>query len=52
MKKNYSKPQIKLIKIDNQISIVMMSEAPPTGPNESFGIQQSNSVDPYKISKT
>lgn len=50
-KRTYKKPELKSIRIDNQISMVMMSEAPPTGPNESLGIQQTSSVDPYKISK-
>jgi len=50
-KRTYKKPDLKSIKIDNQISMVMMSDIPPSGPNESLGLQQSNSVDPYKISK-
>jgi len=50
-KQTYKKPELKLIKIDNQISMIMMSDIPPSGPNESLGIKQYNSVDPYKISK-
>jgi len=48
-KRTYKKPELKSIRIDNQISMVMMSEVPPSGPNESLIIQQKNSVDPYKI---
>jgi len=51
-KRTYKKPEVKSIRIDNQISMVMMSEVPPTGPGESsINLQQSNSVDPYKIAK-
>jgi len=50
-KRTYKKPEVKSIRIDNQISMVMMSDVPPTGPNESIGLQQSNLVDPYKILK-
>jgi hypothetical protein len=47
-KRMYIKPELKSIKIDNQISMVMMS--PPTGPNESISIQQQSTVsNPYKI---
>ena len=53
MKRSYKKPELKSIKIDNQISMVMMSPVPPTGPgNEnSVNMQQSSTVDPYKISR-
>ena len=50
-KRTYKKPEVKSIRIDNQISMVMMSDVPPSGPGESMNLQQSNSVDPYKISK-
>ena len=50
-KRTYKKPELKSIRIDNQISMVMMSEVPPSGPGESVNIPQSNSVDPYKISR-
>jgi len=50
-KRSYKKPELKSIRIDNQISMVMMSDVPPTGPNESLGVQQTNSVDPYKIAR-
>jgi hypothetical protein len=46
-KRVYSKPELKSIRIDNQISMVMMSEPPVEGVN----MQHSNTVDPYKISK-
>jgi len=49
-KKLYLKPDIKSIKIDNQISMVMMSEIPPpTGPNES--LVNNSSINPFKIVK-
>ena len=45
-KKQYSKPVIKRVKIDNQISMVMMS--PPLDPgNTSFG--QPTVPNPFKI---
>jgi len=47
-KRKYVKPEFKSIKIDNQISMVMMS---PTPPEEHVNMQLSNTVDPYKISK-
>ena len=51
-KRTYKKPELKSIRIDNQISMVMMSDTPPSGPGESgINLQQSNSVDPYKISR-
>jgi len=50
-KRTYKKPQVKSIRIDNQISMVMMSDVPPYGPNESLGMQQNCSIDPYKIPK-
>ena len=37
MKKIYSSPQVETIEIDNEISVIMMSEAPPTGPGEDEG---------------
>jgi len=50
-KRTYKKPEVKSIRIDNQISMVMMSEVPPNGPNEPQSIYQTNSIDPYKISR-
>ena len=47
-KRVYSKPECKTIRIDNQISMVMMSEPPVEG----VYIQHTNNTDPYKISKT
>jgi hypothetical protein len=51
-KRNYSKPVLKSIKIDNQISMVMMSDTttPETDPWNSR-LEQSKMVDPYKVSK-
>jgi len=46
-KRAYKKPVIKSIRIDNQISMVMLSD-PPT--EDSVNVQHSNSVDPYKVS--
>jgi hypothetical protein len=53
MKRSYKKPELKSIKIDNQISMVMMSPLPPIGPDgeTSVNMQQSSTVDPYKISR-
>ena len=44
-KRTYSKQEMKSIKIDNQISMVMLSE-PPEDP--SFNLRNEN---PYKINK-
>jgi hypothetical protein len=49
MKRTYIKPQLKAIKIDNQISMVMMSVTPPAGPGELVNMQQINNSNPYKI---
>lgn len=47
-RRNYSKPSVKRIRLDNEISMVMMS--PPPDPRES--IQPDHfSVNPFKISK-
>jgi hypothetical protein len=46
-KRKYSKPELKTIKIDNQISMVMQT----TPPLEGVNMPHSNTVDPYKISK-
>ena len=53
-KRAYKKPVIKSIRIDNQISMVMMSVTPPDGPpgtENSLSQQQTNLIDPYKISR-
>jgi len=52
MRKTYSKPVVKSVKIDNQISMVMMSELPPTAPGESLVLNQANKVNPYKIMRS
>jgi len=48
MKKKYIKPTLSKVKIDNQISLVMMTEgAPPQGP--AFGeMNNENKTNPYK----
>jgi len=48
-KRIYSKPEMKSIKIDNQISMVMMSDTPPDDPEKS-GINLRND-NPYKINE-
>ena len=49
-KRFYSKPELKTIRIDNQISMVMMSDANPQGdPESAVNVQNSNTIDPYKI---
>jgi hypothetical protein len=50
-KRMYKKPELKSVRIDNQISMVMMSDVPPTGPGESVNMQHTNVADPYKITK-
>jgi hypothetical protein len=50
MKKlKYTKPTLKKVAIDNQISMVMMS--PPIGPDESLGVKQTQGQNPYKMAK-
>jgi len=49
IKRVYSKPTLNSIKIDNQITMVMMSAIEP--PTEGLNMQHSNTIDPYKISK-
>jgi len=46
-KRKYSKPELKSIKIDNQISMAMQTNPPV----EHVKMQLSNTVDPYKILK-
>jgi hypothetical protein len=48
-KRLYSKPELKTTKIDNRISMIMMSDSTPVGDPESMNIQHSNTVDHYKI---
>jgi secreted Zn-dependent insulinase-like peptidase len=47
-KRTYSKPQIERIKLDNEISMVMMS--PPGDPNGSIQPEHF-SINPFKIPK-
>ena len=49
-KRNYTKPKVEQIKLDNEISIFMAS--PPGNPE--FGSNNSNQFnnDPFKLSKT
>lgn len=53
IKRNYTKPQIKKICIDNEISLVMMSEGTiPTGPPWDRGSIYHTKQDPYKTNLT
>ena len=47
-KRIYSKPEMKSIKIDNQISMVMMSDTPPVEPESLLNLRNDN---PYKINE-
>ncbi|MDD3319852.1 MAG: hypothetical protein PHS59_00195 [Paludibacter sp.] len=47
-KLTYSPPQIERIKLDNDISLQLESEAPPLGPGESIGALKYNNNDPFK----
>jgi len=50
-KRIYSKPEMKSIKIDNQISMVMMSDnTPPDDPGGKSGINLRND-NPYRINE-
>lgn len=49
-KRFYSKPELNTIKIDNQISMVMMSDSNPEGdPEKAMNLQHPNTDNPYKI---
>lgn len=49
IKRSYAKPQIERVKLDNEISMVMMS-APPADPDGS--LQPDNfSINPFKMMK-
>ena len=45
-KRKYSKPAVEVVKIDNEISLVMMT--PPPDP-EHMGINQDGDFNPFKI---
>jgi hypothetical protein len=47
MRKTYSKPIVKSVKIDNQIYMVIM--LPPTDPGETSLGSQSTNINPFKI---
>jgi hypothetical protein len=47
-KRSYVKPEIKSVKIDNQISMVMMSYTPPGDP-DTHNLNQDEINNPYKI---
>lgn len=46
-KKVYLAPEIKLIKLDNEISLALES-APPDGPGEFVNLNNSESDNPFK----
>jgi len=47
--KKYFAPEIKLISIDNDISLILASETPPEGPGEETYNNHFQSItDPYK----
>jgi len=51
-KREYQRPEISVIKLDNEISLIMMSANPNTDPFEA-SIQQDNlSNNPFKIQKS
>jgi hypothetical protein len=49
-KRNYMPPEIKVIKIDNEISLVMMSSNPGGDPDESIQKDYFN-LNPFKMFK-
>lgn len=46
-KRNYHQPEIREIKLDNEISLQLES-APPTGPGETKNFPENSLNDPYK----
>jgi hypothetical protein len=49
-KRKYMPPEIKVIKIDNEISLVMMSSNPGGDPDESIQADHFN-LNPFKMFK-
>jgi hypothetical protein len=49
-KRKYNRPEIKVIKIDNDISLVMMSANPGDDPTESIQSEHF-SINPFKMPK-
>jgi hypothetical protein len=47
-KRNYTKPQINRIKLDNEISVFMVSSPTPPG-DPPMSIQPDFSINPFKI---
>jgi len=47
-KRIYSKPKVEATKIDNEISLVMMSSGPPNDP-EYININPMGDLNPFKI---
>ena len=47
--REYVKPEIGIIKIDNEVSLSLESN-PPIGPDEKLLISEQNIADPYKQS--
>ena len=50
-KKNIKKPEVAVIKIDNDISLVMMSADPNNDPPETFVQSDHFIANPFKLSK-
>jgi len=46
-KRTYMNPDIELIKLDNEISLILESE-PPIGPDEIVQATQFNQANPFK----
>ena len=52
IKKTYNRPEINKIKIDNEISLIMMSGAGPGGDPEENSINPDNfNFNPFKLLK-
>jgi hypothetical protein len=49
-RRKYQKPDIEIIKLDNEISMVMQSLVPPPDPGMG-NVQENNNNNPYKIEK-
>jgi len=46
-KRTYNTPQLELVKLDNDISLILESE-PPVGPDEALSSPQFFNNDPFK----
>jgi hypothetical protein len=52
LKRPYNSPKVEHIKLDNEISLILQSVAPPSGPNETNNTPEYFNNDPFKSNLT